>query len=403
MQPSCASLSLSLLLCLGIGPAGAQTFYNEDGVQLSASARVIDPGAATCRVREERHTAEQYERLKPNEGQPLNVWRVELVVANYSGKALDYLNAHLNVESDWPPCDHWHGPEGRYGAPVVWTGPLMSIQDVGIVEPGEEVRETAFLLAWHEEEPALGRWDIDYDFAASPPAGGAAAETRPESTDMGRATAAAEREAAGPAEAPLAGRNGRPAGIPLEDTCAGKAVGSLCWMELSNQPGCYVWNQGLLAGWHLDYLRPVADPRRETVTWTGGCSGGRASGTGERTWSYTGDDGNEFQGSAAEGSYSGGKENGHWTVRYTDGEVQEGPFVDGKAHGHWTERNSSGIVEEGSYVDGKRHGHWIGGSSGTVEESSYVDGKRHGRWTTHWADGNVTYVCYSNGDRVVCP
>ena len=130
--------------------AGAETLYNQDGVRLSATVQKIEPGAAVCRVREARHSAEEYARLKPNDGQALDVWRVELVVANYSGKVLDYLNAHLNVASDWPPCDHWDGPHRGYGKPVVWTGPLMSIQEVGSVQPGEEVRAIEFLLVWHE-------------------------------------------------------------------------------------------------------------------------------------------------------------------------------------------------------------------------------------------------------------
>ena len=153
-------------------PAGAQNLYNKDGVQMSATARLIEPEAATCRIREARHTPEQYEKLKPNEGEPLDVWRVEVVVANYSGKVLDRLSAHLNVESSWPPCDHWDGPESHYGKSVVWTGPLMTISDVGSVQPGEERREVEFVLAWHEDDPVLGRWDIDYDFAAASPAAG---------------------------------------------------------------------------------------------------------------------------------------------------------------------------------------------------------------------------------------
>lgn len=38
----------------------------------------------------------------------------------------------------------------------MWTSTLLSLQSVGTVEPGQELRETAFVLAWHEEEPALG-------------------------------------------------------------------------------------------------------------------------------------------------------------------------------------------------------------------------------------------------------
>ncbi len=300
---------VALLSALGIGPAGAETFYNQDGVQLSATVRVIDSGAATCRIREERHTAEQYEKLKPNNGQPLNVWRVELVVANYSGKVLDYLSAHLNVEAAWPPCDNWDGL-GNYGKPVVWTGPLMSIQDVGSVEPGEERREIEFVLVFHDQEPALGRWDINYDFAAARSAGGGTAkETRSAIAGTGRTTAAPEREAAGTAEAPSAGGSSLPAGIRPEHTCAGKAVGSSCWMGVANQAGCYLWNPNL--------------QREETVTWTGGCSDGRASGTGERAWSYTDDDGKPTSSSGA-GELRDDRENGHWTHREADGSVQRG-------------------------------------------------------------------------------
>ena len=179
----------------------AETLYNRDGVRFSATVQEIDPGGATCRIREERHSAEEYERLKPNDGQPLDVWRVELVVANYSGKALDYLSAHLNVESSWPPCDNWDGPESHYGKSIVWTGPLMSIQDVGSVQPGEERREIEFVLAWHEDDPVLGRWDIDYDFAAA--ATSADPGARPTTAaPPSRSAPAARREPSAAAERP---------------------------------------------------------------------------------------------------------------------------------------------------------------------------------------------------------
>ncbi|MDE2851124.1 MAG: hypothetical protein OXP74_10985 [Acidobacteriota bacterium] len=386
MNRSVARVAMASLL-LPAGLTAAETFYNKDGVQLSAMARVIDTGAATCRIREERHTAEQYEKLKQNEGRPLNVWRVELVVANYSGETLDYLNAHINVESAWPPCDNWDGL-GNYGKPVVWTGPLMTIHDVGSVEPGEERREIEFVLAWHEDDPVLGRWDINYNFEAAPPAGGGAAETRSGNTGS-RTAAAPEREAAGTAEAPLAGRSGPPTGTRPEDTCAGKEVASSCWMQVANHPGCYVWNPNL--------------QREETVTWTGSCSGGRASGAGQRTWSYT-DDGNP-KSSTGTGELRNGRENGHWTHRFAEGDIQEGPYVDGKRNGHWTLRFASGSVYEGSFVNDERHGYWTERwqDLAAVYEGSFVAGERHGRWTLRWDDGNVTYDCYSNGDEVDCP
>lgn len=434
------------VLLLGIGPAGAETLYNQDGVRLSATVQEIDPGAATCRIREARHSAEEYARLKPNDGQPLDVWRIEVLVANYSGKPLDYLNAHLNVESSWPPCDNWDGPETHYGAPVVWTGPLMSIQDVGTVAPGEEVRETAFVLAYHEEEPSLGRWDIDYDFV-----GGTGAE---------RDVPPAERTARiATSDTPLEHST---ASFEPDETCAGKEIGASCWMELANQPGCYLWNA---------YLNEY-----ETATWTGACSRGLASGTGEETSIDTGISGfarftgtGELRGGkrngrwvlrsaregddsnvSSEGTYVAGKRQGRWTRRAvfpwatdwgrtgleitdegtylddkrhgywvyrrvgTDAEAsQEGAYVNGRRHGHWIER-SDGDVDQGAHVHDKRHGHWtmsiVGtnpegtrlGEIGGVIEGPYVAGSRHGRWTTRFATGSVMYTCYSNDEEVDC-
>lgn len=362
----------ALLLALGIGPSAAETFYNRDGVQLSATARVIDPGAATCRIRDDRHTAEEYERLKSNDGQPLDVWRVELVVANYSGKVLDYLNAHLNVESDWPPCDHWDGPEGSYGQPVVWTGPLMSIQDVGNVKLGEEVRETAFVLAYHDREPALGRWDIDYDFAV----GSATVAASDTSTVEERRAPAAARNA-------QAGRTA--ADFGPEQACAGKTAGASCWMKTENQPGCHLWIE------HLN--------RSETVTWSGECAGSLAQGNGSQTRTFTAGRGSRVSRSAT-GYLRDGKRHGHWTIRYDNGAVSEGPYRDGVRQGHWTVRDADGVLEEGSYLDGEEHGHWtqrekvvdssggqfLVGIVGWVEEGPYVHGKRHGHWTRRAID-----------------
>ncbi len=36
-----------------------------------------------------------------------------------------------------------------------------------------------------------------------------------------------------------------PPEINTEETCAGKPVGSSCWMALANHPEYYVWNSGL--------------------------------------------------------------------------------------------------------------------------------------------------------------
>ena len=58
------------VVLLGIGPAGAETLYNQDGVRLSATVEAIDPGAAVCRVREQRHSEAEYARLHNHQYHP---------------------------------------------------------------------------------------------------------------------------------------------------------------------------------------------------------------------------------------------------------------------------------------------------------------------------------------------
>ena len=371
-------LTCAVLVLVSTGPAGAETFYDQDGVQLSATARTVEVGAAVCRIREERHSAEEYARLLPNHGQLLHLWRLEMIVANSSGKVLDYLNAHVNVESEWPPCDNWGMPDG-YDEFIVWTGPLMSVQEVGSVQPGEKVRETALLLAFHADRPTFGRWDIDYDFAA----GTAAASAAP----------GAERPSVAAADAPDARTPGQ---VAPEPTCAGKEVGAACWMETENQPGCYLWNPNLA--------------RQATVTWTGDCADGLANGAGERTWNYT-NAGGEATSSTGTGGLRNGEGNGQWTIRRANGSVEEGSYVGGERNGQWTIRRANGSVEEGSYVGGEMNGQWTVryptkdlegntlGEIGGVLEGPLVDGKMNGQYTFRWANGSVWEGPYVDGEK----
>ena len=142
-----------------------------------------------------------------------------------------------------------------------------------------------------------------------------------------------------------------------DQTCAGQPAGSACWMEVSRQPGCYVWNPGLALG--------------ATVAWTGACAGGLAQGAGTLTWVW---DGNR---QTATGPLEDGKRNGHWVFRYPNGNVEEGPMVDDIRNGHWIFRFADGSIAEGSNVDGELTGRWvIRNANGTVEEWWYRDGER---------------------------
>ena len=169
---------------------------------------------------------------------------------------------------------------------------------------------------------------------------------------------------------------GSPTLVTAKPKCAGQPVGAACWMELANQPECYVWNNG---------LQPD-----QTVTWTAGCAEGLAQGMGTLTWVW--DRGTKTQETI--GRLLEGKRHGQWVFRDKDGGVAEGSYVEGRRHGHWVYRTAGGRVQEGPYVEGKRHGRWVENYIFTLDpwcgwcvaEGSYVEGKRHGRWVSRVED-----------------
>ena len=166
-----------------------------------------------------------------------------------------------------------------------------------------------------------------------------------------------------------------------DQTCAGQPAGVSCWMEISRQPGCYVWNPN-----------PQPD---ETVTWTGNCNGGLAQGAGTLTWVS---DGNR---QATTGRLHDGRWDGHVVARYANGTVVEGAAVDGQQTGQWIWRYANGDVDEGPIVEGKRNGHSVvRRADGAVEEGPYVDGERHGNWIFRSRSGRVTERTYVDGEYV---
>ena len=109
---------------------------------------------------------------------------------------------------------------------------------------------------------------------------------------------------------------GRDTAVPpsvQRELCAGRPADSACWMEVTNQPGCYLWNR---------QLRPGA-----TATWTGPCSNGYAQGRGQVRWLYNG--------------YVG---------------IEEGLLIDGRRDGTWVSQTSEGWSSQISFLRGQRHG-----------------------------------------------
>ena len=124
-------------------------------------------------------------------------------------------------------------------------------------------------------------------------------------------------------------------GTGLEPKCADIGENApeynTCWMELSNRPGCYIWN--------------FSPQLRETVTWSGGCAGSKPSGEGVLRF-------NE-KGKTAKGI------TGVEITLSPTANVFQGPFVDGKKHGQWVACSADGDVAEGTYVEGKQRGPWV--------------------------------------------
>ena len=120
--------------------------------------------------------------------------------------------------------------------------------------------------------------------------------------------------------------------------CTGKADEEACWMEVDGRPGCYIWNPNPQPG--------------ETVSWSGACQGGKASGKGKMAWLFRGEDG-ALKSDSGEGELRGGRTRvGHWII--SNGTTWEGPYVDGKLHGLWVRRGSLGH-EYDCWVRGERY------------------------------------------------
>ena len=319
---------------LTVGALPAEILYEKDGITLEGTARLVGRNAATCQVLEENETHETYEATKANHGRPLHVWRLDYSALNGSGKSLSDLRAHFQIEAEWPPCTNWTGL-GQYPGPVQWAGSFETIQRPSGMRPGEEAGATTYVLGIDGREPRFGRRQLIYRFG----------------------------EAAAIADEPLPSIARPPEPEPrqaLAPICEGREGESECWEPLPEPPRCHVWNPGF----HPDF----------TVTWTGACEDGVATGPGSLTWD-TGD---------------------RWEYRWKL--EARGSLRDGKQHGRWVERNDpyGGLIpgtDEGPYVDGERHGHWVERSDGgRRDEGSYASGLQHGRWVTYSSSGRHSYT-----------
>ena len=183
--------------------ASAEVLYDKEGIQLQGAARIVSRNAATCNILKEKYSAEEYEKLKANQGQPLHVWRLDFSAHNNTGQTLDFLQANFDIRAPQAPCTNWSG-EGPGGGPagdftdlkghpgfvhpagVSFKG-LSRVSGMGV---GEVARDTMFMLVFHRHKPDFKRWSVHFNRA----------RVRPEDPDVARPSSGPDPP--GPAQRP---------------------------------------------------------------------------------------------------------------------------------------------------------------------------------------------------------
>ena len=153
------------------------------------------------------------------------------------------------------------------------------------------------------------------------------------------------------------------------------------WTKVLNLE-CEVWTR-------------VPEPR-EVITWSGGCEGGKISGTGTLVRTYV------LAGATREasyiGSYAAGKRNGRGIAKLAGGDQYDGEFKDDMQHGTGVYTFSDGDKYEGDYLAGKRHGNGVYTfSDGDKYEGTFREGTEHGNGVYSFADGDVYEGEFADG------
>ena len=346
-----ARLVAVALLALPAPGAHGQVLHDTVGIQLRGMARLVEPGAGTCSVSEAGETAASYEQKRPNHGQPVDVWQLDFFVHNGSQRWLNHLVADYRIASEDPPCTDWSWPEaGRHPGLNAWGNVAGLIQrtDRGEpVAPGETLTDRRHLFVFHKHEPRFETGSVDFNFV----------------DDVGPPP---------------------PSPVDRREVCLRGPSAYPCWMELANEPGCYLWVQR--------HTNP-------TVTWSGECSNGYAQGRGAARRTYRPGAQPYRPDHTAQGLLIEGKRYGHWVTRFDSGLSTEGPYFDGGEHGYWMRRRTRGGEREGLMLHGKERGDWEEWrEDGTIARGPWYNDDEgplrltmpHGYWIS-WSPDGTTY------------
>ena len=365
----CSRLPTTALILFIILAADArgQRLLEVDGIELHGAVQLVMSGGGTCNVLE---SDTSYEARKGNHGASMDIWRLDFSVLNGSGRWLDHLIARYQIESKWPECTNWDGPEaGALSQNIEWADSAGHIQKSGrnVVAPGQTLTATKFFIVLRgDPQPRFSNWSVDFDFAAAPPSAGfgsaaAAQETVPVATPeqenifwqsivgstdpadfesyleqfpngvfrslaQNRLRALGKTTRAGPAGAAPAVSSARPeperVPQPICDFDSKDTEEWFnCWYEMASPADCYAWHP--------------QDDFYGFPEWTGDCVGGLANGRGTLVVI----DEHPIQGHEVEvrhtGTFQDGKKHGAWVEAYGRHHLAQGPFVDGSKHGRW--------------------------------------------------------------------
>ena len=162
-------MAIAVMVVVMVAEAPAQRLLEVDGVELHGTAQLVVSGGGTCNVLES-DTA--YDEKKGNDGAQMDIWRLDFSVRNGSGRWLDHLIARFQIESEWPDCTNWDGPEAGEFQPLEWADSIDFIQESGrnVVGPDETLTETKyFIVLQGDPPPQFANWSVDFDFAVNPP------------------------------------------------------------------------------------------------------------------------------------------------------------------------------------------------------------------------------------------
>jgi TolB-like protein len=152
--------------------------------------------------------------------------------------------------------------------------------------------------------------------------------------------------------------------------------GTAQWFVNKKPSGKYVgqWKEGKNHG-------------QGTHTWAngniyvGGYTDNKMQGQGTKTWA----DGDKYV-----GKYKDNKMHGQGTYVWPDGDTYVGEYTNDKMHGQGSYTSASGHKYVGQWNENQQHGQgtytWANGNAYVGE---WVDNQQHGQGTYTWADGNI--------------